>query len=170
MFMQQPLFDPALAETVSAAGVVAVLVIDDAKDAVPLARALLGGGVGVMELTLRTPAAIDALSAIRRDVPEMIAGIGTILTVEQMQAAQSAGAAFGVSPGCNPRLLAAAREEGILLRSGHRHAERHRSGARARLRICSSFFLPSSSAVCLTCAPWRHLTRISVCVTSRLAD
>lgn len=113
MVMDQPLFDQPLADKVAAAGVVAVLVIDEAGDAVPLARALLSGGVDVMELTLRTPAALDALRCIRREVPEMTAGIGTILTVDQLQAARDAGAAFGVSPGCNPRLLAAAREAGF---------------------------------------------------------
>lgn len=116
--MSQPLFDQTLADTISAAGVVAVLVIDDASDAVPLARALLAGGIEVMELTLRTPAALDALRAIRRDVPEMTAGIGTILTVDQLQAAREAGAAFGVSPGCNPRLLAAACEAGFSFGPG----------------------------------------------------
>lgn len=108
--MLSPLFDPALADKIAEAGIVAVLVIDDAGDAVPLARALLEGGVGVMELTLRTPAALDALRHIRREVPEMVAGIGTILNVDQLHAAHEAGAAFGVSPGCNPRLLSAARE------------------------------------------------------------
>ncbi|MBJ7326467.1 MAG: bifunctional 4-hydroxy-2-oxoglutarate aldolase/2-dehydro-3-deoxy-phosphogluconate aldolase [Chthoniobacterales bacterium] len=116
--MLTPLFDPSLAEKVSAAGIVAVLVIDEAGDAVPLARALLEGGVGVMELTLRTPAALDALRHIRREVPEMVAGIGTILSVEQLHAAREAGAAFGVSPGCNPRLLAAAREAGFSFGPG----------------------------------------------------
>lgn len=111
--MSQPLFDQTLADKISAAGVVAVLVVDDASDAVPLARALLAGGIEVMELTLRTPAALDALRAIRREVPEMTAGIGTILTVDQLHAAREAGAVFGVSPGCNPRLLAAARETGF---------------------------------------------------------
>ena len=116
--MLTPLFDPSLAEKISAAGVVAVLVIDEAGDAVPLARALLDGGVGVMELTLRTPAALESLRHIRREVPEMVAGIGTILSVEQLQAAREAGAAFGVSPGCNPRLLAAARDAGFSFGPG----------------------------------------------------
>lgn len=116
--MDQPLFDPTLAEEVSASGIIAVLIVDDAADAVPLARSLLDGGIRVMELTLRTPAAIDALSAIRREVPEMVAGIGTILTVEQLHAARETGAAFGVSPGCNPRLLAAAREAGFSFGPG----------------------------------------------------
>lgn len=116
--MSSPLFDPSLAEKISAAGVVAVLVIDEAKDAVPLARALIEGGVGVMELTLRTPSAIEALKEIRREVPEMVAGIGTILTVDQLHAAREAGASFGVSPGCNPRLLKAAREAGLSFGPG----------------------------------------------------
>lgn len=117
-FMNQPLFHQTLADKVSAARVVAVLIVDDANDAVPLARALLSGGVDVMELTLRTPAALDALRAIRRDVPEMTAGIGTILSVDQLHAAREAGAAFGVSPGCNPRLLAAARDAGFSFAPG----------------------------------------------------
>jgi 2-dehydro-3-deoxyphosphogluconate aldolase/(4S)-4-hydroxy-2-oxoglutarate aldolase len=116
--MSQPLFDQTLADKISAAGVVAVLVIDDASDAVPLARALLAGGIEVMELTLRTPVALEALRAIRRDVPEMTAGIGTILTVDQLHEAREAGAVFGVSPGCNPRLLAAARETGFSFGPG----------------------------------------------------
>lgn len=116
--MISPLFDQALAEKISASGVVAVLVVDDVKDAVPLARALLEGGVDVMELTLRTPAALDALKVIRREVPEMLAGIGTILSPEQLRAAREAGAAFGVAPGCNPRVLAAAREEGFPFAPG----------------------------------------------------
>ena len=71
-----------------------------------------------MELTLRTPAAFDALVEIRRNVPEMVAGIGTILTVEQLARAKDCGAAFGVAPGCNPRLLAAAREAGLSFGPG----------------------------------------------------
>ena len=90
--MLSPLFDPVLADKIAEAGIVAVLVIDDAGDAVPLARTLLEGGVGVMELTLRTPAALDALRHIRREVPEMVAGIGTILDLEQLDAAREAGA------------------------------------------------------------------------------
>ena len=116
--MQAPLFDTKLAQDISTAGIVAVLVVDEVKDAVPLARALLEGGVTVMELTLRTPAAIEALKEIRREVPAIIAGIGTILTTEQLHAARDAGAAFGVSPGCNPRLLSAAREAGFSFGPG----------------------------------------------------
>ncbi len=114
----QPLFDSVLAEKVSASRVIAVLVVDEVPHAVPLARALLEGGVDVMELTLRTPAALDALKEIRQHVPQMTAGIGTILQVEQLHQAQEAGAAFGVAPGCNPRLLAAARAAGFSFGPG----------------------------------------------------
>lgn len=113
-----PAFDPALAQRIETCGIVAVLVIDRVEDAVPLARALLAGGVDVMELTLRTPAAIDALKAIKAAVPEMIAGVGTILTTDQVAQVVEAGGAFGVSPGVNPRVLAAAREAGLSFGPG----------------------------------------------------
>lgn len=116
--MSSPAFDPTLAARVEKAGIVAVLVIDDAKDAVPLARALLDGGVNVMELTLRTPAALDALREIRANVPEIVAGVGTILTPAQVQSVVEVGGAFGVAPGVNPRTLAAAREAGLSFAPG----------------------------------------------------
>lgn len=113
-----PAFAPSLAQKVESCGIIAVLVIDRVDDAVPLARALLAGGVNVMELTLRTPAALDALRAIRSGVPEMVAGVGTILTPGQVAQAVEAGAAFGVAPGVNPRTLAAAREVGLSFAPG----------------------------------------------------
>ena len=105
-----PLFSVELAEQIEKAGIVAVLVVDRVEDAVPLASALLDGGVNVMELTLRTDAALGALAAIRKNVPEMLAGVGTVLTTEQASQVKAADAAFGVSPGVNPRVLAKARE------------------------------------------------------------
>jgi 2-dehydro-3-deoxyphosphogluconate aldolase/(4S)-4-hydroxy-2-oxoglutarate aldolase len=102
-------FPDELSTRIYRAGAIAVLVVDRAEDAVPLARALLAGGVDVMELTLRTPAAIDALRWIRAEVPRMLAGIGTILQPQQVRDAADAGAAFGVAPGMNPRVVAEAR-------------------------------------------------------------
>lgn len=113
-----PAFDPYLAQRVETCGIIAVLVVDHVEDAVPLARALLAGGVDVMELTLRTPAAIDALKAIKAEVPEMVAGVGTILTTDQVKQVVGAGAAFGVAPGVNPRILTAAREAGLAFAPG----------------------------------------------------
>jgi 2-dehydro-3-deoxyphosphogluconate aldolase/(4S)-4-hydroxy-2-oxoglutarate aldolase len=112
------LFTEELMSKIEDCGVIAVLVIDRVEDAVPLAKSLLAGGINVMELTLRTPAAIDALKAIRRSVPEMIAGIGTILTPEQVLEAKTAGAAFGVAPGMNSRVVAKAKEAGLPFAPG----------------------------------------------------
>jgi 2-dehydro-3-deoxyphosphogluconate aldolase / (4S)-4-hydroxy-2-oxoglutarate aldolase len=89
----------------AAAPVIPVLVLDDADDAVPLARALVAGGLPVVELTLRTDAALDAINTIARDVPEAIVGAGTVTTQAQADAAQAAGAQFLVAPGQTPRLL-----------------------------------------------------------------
>lgn len=100
----------AITKKIEEAAIVAVLVVDDAADAVPLAKALLRGGVDVIELTLRTPAAFDALSKIKAETPEITAGIGTILTPEQVKDAKGRGAAFGVAPGYNPAVLDAAKK------------------------------------------------------------
>lgn len=110
--------ESTLGRQIADSGVIAVLVIDREEDAVPVARALLAGGVRAMELTLRTPAALGALRAIKAGVPEMLAGIGTILAPDQVDAVVKAGGAFGVSPGCNPRVLARARELGLPFAPG----------------------------------------------------
>ena len=91
-------------------GVIAVLTIDDAQNAVPVADALLAGGVDIMELTLRTPAALEAVKLVKENRPEMLAGVGTILTEDQVYLAKEAGADFGVAPGLNPTILQKAQE------------------------------------------------------------
>ena len=118
MNQSRPIFDPVIEQKTADCGVIAVLIIDDAKQAVPLAKALLAGGINVMELTLRTDAALDALKAIRAEVPEMLAGIGTILTPDQVEQVVQAGAAFGVAPGCNRRVLEAAQAAGLSFAPG----------------------------------------------------
>lgn len=99
-------------------GVIAVLMIDRADDAVPLARALFEGGVRCIELTLRTDSALESLRRIHAEVPEMIIGAGTILTPKQVQAAKEAGASFGVAPGMNPRVVAEAQRMGLPFAPG----------------------------------------------------
>jgi len=91
----------------------AVLVLDDLDSAVPVASALLAGGVNAMELTLRTPVALEAARLIREQVPDMIVGIGTILTTDQVDDAIAVGAAFGVSPGINPEVMRHAARVGL---------------------------------------------------------
>lgn len=93
--------------------VMPVVVIDDLATAVPVARALVDGGLPAIELTLRTPVALDALRAIAAEVPEIALGAGTITTPAQADAAVSAGARFLVSPGFTPDLLAAMIATGV---------------------------------------------------------
>ena len=98
-----------IVETLRNAGIIPVIVIEDAEKAVPLARALVKGGLPVLEVTFRTKAAAAAIAAIKAEVPEAVVGAGTLLTVEQLHAAQKAGAAFGVAPGFDPVVMDEAR-------------------------------------------------------------
>ena len=93
--------------------VMPVVVIDDAALAPELARALVRGGIRVVEVTLRTPAALAAIAAIARQVPDIALGAGTVLSIEDLRAAASAGATFAISPGATPALLAAAASASI---------------------------------------------------------
>ena len=110
--------DPPVIDRIRRSGVIAVLTLDDAHLAVPLARALLAGGITAMELTLRTPAALEALRAVVAEVPELLAGAGTVLNPSQVHEVAAAGAAFGVAPGTNPRVVEAARKEGLFFMPG----------------------------------------------------
>ncbi len=98
--------------------VVAVLVIDEIADVIPLAETLLEGGVSAIELTLRTPVALDALRVIRGRVPEITAGVGTVLTREQVREVKAAGAAFGVAPGMNRNVLDEAQKQNLPFAPG----------------------------------------------------
>ena len=102
-----------MVETLGKAGVIPVIVIEKEEQAVPLARALVAGGLPVLEVTFRTAAAAGAIAAIRREVPEAVVGAGTVLTPEMVKAAKSAGAAFAVAPGFDPAVVAAAKAEGL---------------------------------------------------------
>lgn len=97
-----------LAALVKSATVIPVLTIERLEHAVPLARALVAGGVRVLEVTLRTPVAIEAAKAMMAEVPDAIVGIGTILNGDDLKRAEALGAAFGISPGATPELLKAA--------------------------------------------------------------
>jgi 2-dehydro-3-deoxyphosphogluconate aldolase/(4S)-4-hydroxy-2-oxoglutarate aldolase len=105
-------------EVFSQGPVVPVLVIKDVKHAVPLAKALIAGGIRVLEVTLRTPAALAAISAIAKEVPDALIGAGTVTNREQLKQVQDAGALFAISPGMTPDLLAAGNEGNIALIPG----------------------------------------------------
>ncbi len=113
-----PLFDTEIADRVQACGNVAVLLIDNPDHAVPLARALYDGGVTVMEPTLRTPAGMEAIRRIARELPQMLVGAGTVITPQQAKDAAEAGASFAVSPGFNPHVVLAATEAGLSFAPG----------------------------------------------------
>lgn len=100
------------AELLSQAPVLPVIVVDDPDTAVPLAEALVAGGLPVLEITLRTPAALEAITAMSR-VEGAIVGAGTVTRPEQFEQVRRAGAEFVVTPGCTSPLLAAAAEAGI---------------------------------------------------------
>ncbi|HEX7025975.1 MAG TPA: bifunctional 4-hydroxy-2-oxoglutarate aldolase/2-dehydro-3-deoxy-phosphogluconate aldolase, partial [Gammaproteobacteria bacterium] len=101
-----------------AAPVVPVIVIERVEDAVPLAKALVSGGLKVLEVTLRTPAALDAIRAIDADVEDAILGVGTVTNAEQLRAAVEAGAKFAISPGLTPGLLEAKNDFDVPLIPG----------------------------------------------------
>ncbi|MDO9162260.1 MAG: bifunctional 4-hydroxy-2-oxoglutarate aldolase/2-dehydro-3-deoxy-phosphogluconate aldolase [Methylococcaceae bacterium] len=98
--------------------VMPVMVIQNLDDAVPLAKALVAGGVRVLEITLRTPVALEAIRLISQEVKDAVVGVGTITTPEQLKAAEAAGAVFAISPGLTPTLLAAAKQSSIALIPG----------------------------------------------------
>lgn len=100
-------------EIISAAPVMPVLVIHELAHAVPLARALVAGGIEVLEVTLRTPIAMDAVAAIVKDLPNAVVGVGTLTRPEQFSEAAEAGAQFAVSPGLTQVMLNGCTESGM---------------------------------------------------------
>lgn len=107
-----------LASLFRTATVVPVLTIERREDAVPLARALVAGGVRTLEVTLRTPVAIEAAKAMMAEVPEAIIGIGTILNPSDLARAEALGVSFGISPGATPDLLKAAADSALPFAPG----------------------------------------------------
>ncbi|MBR5794926.1 MAG: bifunctional 4-hydroxy-2-oxoglutarate aldolase/2-dehydro-3-deoxy-phosphogluconate aldolase [Erysipelotrichaceae bacterium] len=99
-------------------GIVPVVVLDDAKDAKPLAEALCAGGLPCAEVTFRTEAAEECIRIMASEFPEMLVGAGTVLTTDQVDRAVAAGAKFIVSPGLNPRIVKYCVEKGILITPG----------------------------------------------------
>ena len=105
-------------ERLARAGVVPVVVIEDAKDAVPTANAMVAGGIDVMEITFRTAAAPDAIEAVSKNCPDMLVGAGTVLNLEQCKLAVEKGAKFIVSPGFDPQVVSWCIENGIAVTPG----------------------------------------------------
>lgn len=111
--MPSPLPSSSYASVLDLAPVLPVVVVDDPADAVPLARALVAGGLPAIEVTLRTPAALDAVRAIAAEVPAAVVGVGTVITPVQVAESVAAGGRFLVSPGWTDVLLEAMRASGV---------------------------------------------------------
>jgi 2-dehydro-3-deoxyphosphogluconate aldolase/(4S)-4-hydroxy-2-oxoglutarate aldolase len=124
------------------------------EEAVAVSRALLRGGIGAIEVTLRTPVAVDAIAAIAAQVPGMKVGAGTVLDAAQLRQVQAAGAAFAVSPGSSAELLAAAREQSIAYLPGVATGSEVMAAMAAGYRLLKLFPAQAINALELLAA-WR---------------
>lgn len=124
---------------IETAGVVPVVVIENAADAVPAARALLAGGVDVMEITFRTDAAAESIRAVAQECPEMLVGAGTVLTLEQCRLAVSLGAKFIVSAGLDEEVVRWCVENGVPVLPGVATPTEIMAAMRLGLRVVKFF-------------------------------
>ena len=131
-------------ETLKKAGIVPVIVIEDESQAVPLAQALVKGGLPVLEVTFRTSAAAGAIRAIRAAVPEAIVGAGTLLTPQMVKDAKDAGAVFGVAPGFDPVVVNAAKALDLPMVPGIATASELSQALTAGLKLVK--FFPAEAA------------------------
>jgi 2-dehydro-3-deoxyphosphogluconate aldolase/(4S)-4-hydroxy-2-oxoglutarate aldolase len=141
-------------------GIVAGFSVARVEHAVPLVRALLRGGIDAIELTLRTPAAMEAVKAIASEVPEILLGVGTVLTPEQVVAVKKAGAHFGVAPGINPRVVRAAQEADLPFAPGICTPSELEAAIELGCRFVKFFPAEASGGVQYLksmAAPYRHL-------------
>jgi 2-dehydro-3-deoxyphosphogluconate aldolase / (4S)-4-hydroxy-2-oxoglutarate aldolase len=132
------------AELATFGPVIPVIVVDRVEQAVPMARALVEGGVRVLEVTLRTAVALASIEAIARSVPEAIVGAGTLRSAADVRAALAAGARFGVSPGYAPAIAAACRDGGLALLPGVATASEVMAAAAEGFRFLK--FFPAAAA------------------------
>ncbi|MDF7825376.1 bifunctional 4-hydroxy-2-oxoglutarate aldolase/2-dehydro-3-deoxy-phosphogluconate aldolase [Pontiellaceae bacterium B12227] len=154
------MFPVEMIQTLEKSGIVAGFSIENPEHALHVAKALLAGGINAIELTFRTPAALEALKAISDGVPDMLIGVGTILTPEQVVQVKEAGAHFAVSPGMNPRVIKAAGEAGVPFAPGICTP----SDLEAAIELGCRFvkFFPAEASGGLTflksmAAPYKHL-------------
>ena len=124
--------------------VIPVIVIDDANDAVPLAEALLAGGMDVIEVTCRTPAAAEALANIKKELPEMLLGAGTVVTPDQAKMCIDTGVSFGLAPGLNPDTVEFFQENDTLFIPGVMTPSEIEAGLAMGLKLLK--FFPAGAA------------------------
>jgi 2-dehydro-3-deoxyphosphogluconate aldolase / (4S)-4-hydroxy-2-oxoglutarate aldolase len=141
-------------------GVVPIVELRAAGDGVPLARALVEGGLSCVEITLRTPAAVDGIRAIRVAFPEILLGAGTILSVDQLELALEAGADFAVTPGLNPRIVEASLAHGLPIVPGISTPSELEAARELGLRTLKLFpaeLLGGAPYIRALCGPYRDV-------------
>jgi 2-dehydro-3-deoxyphosphogluconate aldolase/(4S)-4-hydroxy-2-oxoglutarate aldolase len=157
--------DAQLERVMRAGPVIPVLTIEDAAQAVPLARALVEGGLPAIEITLRTQPALAAIEAVARDVPGALVGAGTVLNREQLRDAQRAGAIFAVSPGATPTLLEAADVAGMSLLPGIATASEAMVAQEAGYKMLKFFPAEASGGVAFLKSVYGPLPDLRFCPT-----
>ena len=158
-----------IAAIAAVAPVIPVLTIETAETAVPLARALVKGGLPVLEITLRTEAALEALRAIVAEVPEAIVGAGTVLNAAQLEQVQRAGARFAVSPGCTAALAAAARSSGLPFLPGIQTVSEAMALAEQGFQLLKLFPADAAGGVTWLKAAGAPLAGLKFCPTGGLS-
>ncbi|HEU4537602.1 MAG TPA: bifunctional 4-hydroxy-2-oxoglutarate aldolase/2-dehydro-3-deoxy-phosphogluconate aldolase [Polyangiaceae bacterium] len=158
--------EPArIADICRLAPVIPVLVLDQVEHAAPLARALVGGGLKALEVTLRTPVALDAIRAMRDAAPDAIVGAGTLRTPADVRAAVAAGARFGVSPGLSAAVMDAADEAGLPMLPGVATPSEAMAGAERGLEILKFFPAEANGGAPVLRAWESPLAGLSFCPT-----
>jgi len=158
-----------IAAITALAPVIPVLTIERPADAVPLARALVKGGLPVLEITLRTAAALAALEAIVKEVPEAIVGAGTVLQAAQIAQIQGLGAKFAVSPGCTAALVAATRAAGLPFLPGVQTVSEAMTAAEQGYRVLKFFPADSAGGLAWLKAVGAPLAGLRFCPTGGIA-
>lgn len=163
--MQQARLNARLGDTLMRVGVVPVLTIESVEQGVAIARALVRGGLPLIEVTLRTPAAIAAMRNIRTEVPDAVLGAGTVLTPEQAEQVIAAGARFIVSPGMTPRLIEASQSWPVPFLPGAATASEAMSLADLGFKVLKFFPAEASGGVAALKALAAPLQEIRFCPT-----
>lgn len=154
-----------IAEICRLAPVIPVLVVEQVEHAAPLARALVEGGLKALEVTLRTPAALDAIRAMAEAAPDAVVGAGTLRTPDDVRDAVAAGARFGVSPGLSVRVLDAAAEAGLPMLPGVATPSEAMAGAERGLEILKFFPAEANGGAPVLRAWESPLAGLSFCPT-----
>jgi len=147
-------------DAIARIGVVPVIAIEDVKDAVPLADALLAGGLPVAEITFRTPAAADVLAKLAADRPDLIVGAGTVLDLASLEACRLGGAKFGLAPGFDPAIVDSAKAAGLPFAPGVMTPSDISLAAAKGLRLAKFFpagIAGGPAALEAVSAPFAHL-------------